>query len=146
MYRPTVRYSDIYRDHINKLFKSTTLDRNQIIRLALHVAAHSNQFQKTLSKYKTGDVPLPYPQWKVDSHGLWFENNQVKAKGGKDVNVNISRDRQTESFIGTDAGSSSPQETSDRCEQQIKRREREIPTKRIPLKSEGGTLSWSPFG
>ena len=65
MYRPTVRYSDAYKEHINNLFHSTTLDRNQILRLALHVAAHSEQFKQIISKYKSSDVPLSplYGSW-----------------------------------------------------------------------------------
>lgn len=87
MYRPTVRYSDVYKGHINNLYHSTTLDRNQILRLAFHVASHSEQFKQILSKYKSSDVPTPLPAWKLDSHGLWMDNSSETTKeGGKDVN------------------------------------------------------------
>lgn len=35
MYRPTVRYAECYQQYVDKMFLSTTLDRNQIIRAAL---------------------------------------------------------------------------------------------------------------
>ena len=44
MYRPTVRYDDIYRTYVDRLFKATKLDRNQILRCALFAAAYNHQF------------------------------------------------------------------------------------------------------
>ncbi len=35
MYRPTVRYDDVFKEYIDSLFHATHLDRNQIIRAAL---------------------------------------------------------------------------------------------------------------
>lgn len=138
MYRPTVRYSEAYKNHINDLFRATTLDRNQILRLALHVAAHSNQFKQILSKYKKGDVPIPHPDWGLDFNGLWMENSQETEERGGYVNANIRRDRQTERVIESVAGSPRVQEHSDRCEPQIQRQEREIPTKPTPVRNQGG--------
>ena len=58
VYRPTVRYSDVYKTYVDSVFKSTR-HRNQIIRLALFVAAHSEEYKSILEKYKHTDVSLP---------------------------------------------------------------------------------------
>lgn len=58
-YRPTIRYPDIYKEYVESVFEATDLDRNQIIRLALFVAAHSKEYKTILEKYKFPDVPLP---------------------------------------------------------------------------------------
>lgn len=138
MYRPTVRYSGTYRDYINSLFHATTLDRNQILRFALHAAAHSTDFQQTISKYKKGDVPLPLPAWNLDSTGLWMENTQQSEERGEYVNANLSRDRQTETNAGTTTRSPRPEATTDRCEKPIKRRDGEISSKPVRVDNQGG--------
>lgn len=137
MYRPTVRYSDIYRDYINNLFKATSLDRNQILRLALHVAAHSDDFKSILSNYKSSDVPLPQPEWILEHMGLWMDNTPTTVEGGKHVNAIHTRTRPTERTTGTKEKTIRTKTT---------RREGEIHNNSIPLKSNGGTLTWSPFG
>lgn len=43
VYRPTVRYPDVYKNYIENIYKATNLDRYQIIRLALFIAAHSKR-------------------------------------------------------------------------------------------------------
>ena len=43
VYRPTVRYADVFRDYIDSIFQATTLGRNQIIRGALFAAAQSKE-------------------------------------------------------------------------------------------------------
>lgn len=86
MYRPTVRYDDVYKNYVDALFRATTLDRNQIIRAALFNAAHSNLFHEMLKPYMKKDVPLPSPMWSAANHGLWLEQSQSEEKGGKDVN------------------------------------------------------------
>jgi hypothetical protein len=48
MYRPTVRYADCYQQYVDKVFQSTHLDRNQIIRAALFTAAYSEEFLKLM--------------------------------------------------------------------------------------------------
>ncbi|WP_085522862.1 hypothetical protein [Tuberibacillus sp. Marseille-P3662] len=35
MYRPTVKYHDVYKRYVDQVSQVTSLDRNQIIRLAL---------------------------------------------------------------------------------------------------------------
>ncbi len=88
MYRPTVRYADIYKTYIDSLFRATTLDRNQIIRAALFAAAFSPSFESILDRYRKKDVPLPQPLWEEDQHELWMEQNPNTTIGGKDVNAN----------------------------------------------------------
>lgn len=77
-YRPTVRYPDLYKDYIEGVYKVTSLDRNQIIRLALFTAAHSPEFNAILQKYKLENVPLPYPNWEMDEEGAWKEQSYIK--------------------------------------------------------------------
>ncbi|WP_394557952.1 hypothetical protein [Priestia aryabhattai] len=59
MYRPTVRYNNVYRTYVNELFKATSLDRNQIFRLALFTAAYNQKFIEMLEQHQRKDVPLP---------------------------------------------------------------------------------------
>ena len=80
VYRPTVRYPDVYKQYIEDVFKVTTLDRNQIIRLALFVAAHSPEYKTILNKYKIADVPLPHPDWGLDEEGCWKDQNYSKKQ------------------------------------------------------------------
>lgn len=54
----SISYSDIYKGYVESVFKPTELDRNQIIRLALFVAAHTSEYKTYLEKYKFPDVPL----------------------------------------------------------------------------------------
>ncbi|USL11054.1 hypothetical protein [Bacillus bombysepticus] len=80
VYRPTVRYSDVYKDYIENVYKSTDLDRNQIFRLALFVAAHSDEFKSILQKHKIADVPLPCPYWDRGEEDCWKEQNYIKKR------------------------------------------------------------------
>lgn len=84
MYRPTVRYADVFRDYIDKLYEETTLDRNQIIRAALFTAAHTKEFQKLLSQYKKANSPLTLPNWRIEDSFYWLEQNPLKET--KEVN------------------------------------------------------------
>ncbi|MFB5934635.1 MULTISPECIES: hypothetical protein [Peribacillus] len=77
VYRPTVRYPDVYKNYIENVYKATDLDRNQIIRLALFVAAHSNEYKSILQKHKIADVPLPCPDWGRDEDGCWTDQNYI---------------------------------------------------------------------
>jgi rubrerythrin len=83
VYRPTVRYPEIYRDFVEDIFKATSLDRNQILRLATFAAAHSKEFQSILEKHKFGDVPLPHPDWGLDEEECWKNQNYIKEKTNK---------------------------------------------------------------
>ena len=88
MYRPTVRYDELYREYVDSLFHATTLDRNQIIRLALFTAAHSKEFHDVLSGYKRPDVPaLPSAKWRPNQSGLWREQTYPGRGEKEDVNA-----------------------------------------------------------
>ena len=78
MYRPTVRYDDEFKSYVDELFHSTSLDRNQIMRLALFVLGHSKEGEKILNQYVT--TSLPSPVWKVSDHGLWKAQTWVKQQ------------------------------------------------------------------
>lgn len=80
VYRPTVRYPDIYKTYVDDLFKATNLDRNQIIRLALFIAAHSNEYKSILEKHKRADVTLPCPGWGIDEEEAWKEQNYTRKE------------------------------------------------------------------
>lgn len=86
MYRPTVRYDAAYKSYIDDLFRATTLDRNQLIRLALFTAAHSEDYLRILNRYKKKDVSLPSPAWSADQHGYWTEQTYSAIEGSEDVN------------------------------------------------------------
>jgi len=80
VYRPTVRYPDVYKNYIENVYKATDLDRNQIIRLALFVAAHSEEYKGILQKHKMADVPLPCPDWGRNEEGYWKDQNYIKKQ------------------------------------------------------------------
>ncbi|MBU8773168.1 hypothetical protein [Cytobacillus oceanisediminis] len=86
MYRPTVRYDDIFRDYVDKLFHTCHLDRNQIIRGALFAAAHSKEFQELLKPFCKKDVSLPFPSWQLEDGQYWMEQRPVKKERRRDVN------------------------------------------------------------
>lgn len=87
MYRPTVRYSEVYRQFVDDVFHATSLDRNQVIRLALFIAASSPEYNAILSKYKKADVPLPRPKWRPNQSPLWLEQDPQIKEEGEDVNA-----------------------------------------------------------
>jgi hypothetical protein len=92
-YRPTVRYSDIYKDYVEDVYKATHLDRNQIIRLALFIAAHSPEYNAILKKYKIGDVSLPHPGWEKDEERAWKDQNYIKKQKAPDHLRNAIKDK-----------------------------------------------------
>lgn len=85
IYRPTVRYDASYRDYVNDLFHSTTLDRNQLIRAALFIAAHSEDYTRLLKPYMKKDVLFPRPKWSATDHAVWLEQCPVKEEQKGDV-------------------------------------------------------------
>lgn len=96
MYRPTVRYDEVFRIYVDALFHATHLDRNQLIRAALFAAAHSKEFQGLLKPYQKGDVPLPSPPWSLEQNSFWREQcPKIKAEG-EDVNADFTRTREAE--------------------------------------------------
>ncbi|MGX2958064.1 hypothetical protein JNUCC23_02075 [Peribacillus sp. JNUCC 23] len=80
VYRPTVRYTDVYKDYVEEVFKATDLDRNQIFRLALFTAVHSKEYKTILKKHLAADVPLPHPHWGLDEEDYWKDQNYIKKE------------------------------------------------------------------
>jgi hypothetical protein len=134
VYRPTVRYADVFRNYVDSIFYATTLDRNQIIRGALFAAAQSKDFQELLEPYKKKDVPLPSSPWCLKQHVLWLEQCPDIEGGGKDVNAD---DKQT-GEVKKDSGIHQRQEANQqkvqsqdvqyRCNKPIEERERSLPS------------------
>lgn len=85
MYRPTVRYDDIFRDYVDELFHATNLDRNQIIRAALFTAAHTQEFRQLLEPSLKGDVLIPSPTWRLDQPEYWRGSSVKTVKREDDV-------------------------------------------------------------
>lgn len=85
MYRPTVRYDDIYQEYVTNLFHATHLDRSQIIRAALFIAGHTEKFSEILSPYVKRGMTLPQPLWDETEHELWL-NQKYERKNESTVN------------------------------------------------------------
>jgi hypothetical protein len=139
MYRPTVRYDEVFRDYVDSLFHATTLDRNQVIRLALFTAGHSKEFYDVLSKYKrAADVPtLPSAKWRPDQSRLWLDQTYLERGEKGDVNA-IVRGKEVNNEVivrGADGG-----KASDRRVATAERRIGPVPSERIDLKNSGGLV------
>lgn len=145
MYRPTVRYNDIFRDYVEGVFKSTSLDRNQIFRLALFAAAHSNNFQSVLQKYKKKDVPLPQPNWSALDNGFWLDLYPT-AEEGREVTVKL-RGNEIEANFRAVANERKRKEVEQhRRLEQIKGRNGEVSSgtdESIRIRANGGVITWS---
>lgn len=138
-YRPTVRYSEIFRTYVNDVFHATTLDRNQIIRAALFSAALSPQFNQLLEKYRKPGVQLPSPKWNASQNSYWKEKNPEILEGGKDTNVIDIRKRTAEETPGVDSIRGTTIKTfTDRCKPSTPRREREVSAQRIIFNDKKG--------
>ncbi|MED3977301.1 hypothetical protein P4639_28630 [Priestia megaterium] len=155
MYRPTVRYNDIYRTYVDGLFKATKLDRNQILRCALFAAAYNHQFLALMNHYKNDDVPLPSPLWSNSAHQLWLEQEAyIEENGGSQCDyterertpsniIEISRaPRVSWSIPGTTLSSkqqyssNNKKEQTDRRQQPIERQTRALPA--VQFSNNGG--------
>lgn len=155
MYRPTVRYDNIYRTYVDGLFNATKLDRNQILRCALFTAVRNDQFIALMNHYKKEDVPLPSPLWNHSSHRLWLEQGAIREedggskydyserKGTSSKSIEVSRaTRVSQSMSGTPSSptrqhsSINEKEQQDRRHQPIKRRKRTFPS--LQLSNNGG--------
>ncbi|MEH6947703.1 hypothetical protein V7068_11650 [Bacillus sp. JJ634] len=140
MYRPTVRYDDVFKEYIDSLFHATHLDRNQIIRAALFAAAYSKEFLNLLTEHKKKDVPLPPPLWERTQHGYWMEQSPKirRTKGGRDVNDIHERATTINKNIGAvGTGRRNGKEQSG-CIKPIKGQSREIHGKPIRIENQGG--------
>ncbi|AIE61730.1 hypothetical protein [Bacillus methanolicus] len=127
MYRPTVRYADVYKQYVDSLFHATTLDRNQIIRAALFTAAHSKEFLNLMYTNKKKDVNLPSPSWKLEQSELWKEQNPT-TREERDVNANCEGKTKVKTNPGT-IGRERSEDHKDRRLGQTAGREGEIPFK-----------------
>jgi hypothetical protein len=138
MYRPTVRYDDVFKEYIDSLFHATHLDRNQIIRGALFAAAHLEEFQNLLNDYKKKDVPLPLPLWEVTQHRFWLEQCPgIEEKGGKDVNDLNERATKINKNTGAIGRRGNSTEEIGRI-RPTERRTREIPSEPFRIENKGG--------
>ncbi|WP_142386548.1 hypothetical protein [Bacillus sp. Marseille-P3661] len=90
MYRPTVRMDDVYKDYLEELTEVTTLDRNQLIRLALFSAPFNRLFIAQVETHLKDNSSLPSAKWEVFDHGYWLEQTYKSLEGENDVNVNVS--------------------------------------------------------
>lgn len=70
MYRPGIRMDNVYKEWVDELFHASKLDRNQIFRLALFVAAHSNEFRQELEPYMKPGKAFPV-KWQLSESDLW---------------------------------------------------------------------------
>ncbi|MBT2661969.1 hypothetical protein [Bacillus sp. ISL-45] len=128
MYRPTVRYADSYQQYVDKMFQSTHLDRNQIIRAALFTAAYSEEFLKLMSQNKKGDVPLPSPLWELDNTPLWREQSPKITGEGREVNDHNDRKGEVEDYSRVVKSGANITSIEGR-QHQVQRSERPVPEK-----------------
>jgi hypothetical protein len=142
MYRPTVRYDDVFREYVDSLFHATDLDRNQIIRAALFAAAHSKEFQNLLKPYKKKDVPVPSPLWKLEQHCFWLEQHPKLNRLIEDANdVNIKYGETVKNLEAScnSYGVSGGSERS-RCIEQVERQSKNIFSEPIKIVNQGGII------
>jgi hypothetical protein len=83
VYRPTVRYDNRFRDYVNDLFQATTLDRNQIMRLALFLLGHTKEGKEILTLHLKKNSSLPSPNWSPQHGGLWKARAIETLEGGR---------------------------------------------------------------
>ena len=143
MYRPTVRYDDVFKQYVDDLFRATDLDRNQIIRGALFAAAHSKEFHRLLEEHKRKDVPLPHPSWQLSDNHYWKEQRPKIKEGGRDVSHDKSRReseglKTTGGIIGDGGRKESEPNKQHRRLESVKGRSRALPSERIRIRKEGG--------
>lgn len=73
-YRPTVRYDERFRSYVDDLYHATTLDRNQIMRLALFLLGYTKEGEETLKQFLKKDrTSLPSPNWRRNHMEVWKE-------------------------------------------------------------------------
>lgn len=73
MYEPKIRCADAYREYIDRLYKATKLDRNQIVRLAMFCAPFSGLFQSKIEgRHLKDGQTLPPASWNQKQDGIWL--------------------------------------------------------------------------
>ncbi len=82
VWRPALRCDSSFKDYIDSLYKVTSLDKNQIMRMMMFVSAHSEDFKFVISEYKKdGVTSLPSPKWETWEDAYWL-NQTYKSKSG----------------------------------------------------------------
>nr|WP_245592286.1 hypothetical protein [Ectobacillus panaciterrae] len=133
-----MRYADVFRSYVDSIFHATTLDRNQIIRGALFVAAQSKEFQELLEPYKKKDVSLPSSLWGREQHVLWLEQCPEREGGDKDVNANdkrtseVNRNSETHKRYEANSQKEQSQDTQYIYNKSIEERKKQIPPQPRP--------------
>jgi len=141
MYRPTVRYDDIFREYVDSLFHATDLDRNQIIRAALFAAAHSEKFQNLLQPHQKKDVPLPSPLWELDQNCYWLEQRpQLKQLAEETIDVNDKKDEIIRDFAAPVNCKTTGERTTKSSELVPKLSEALSSQQSIKIKNQGGII------
>ena len=79
MYRPTVRYDDVYKVYVENICNSTHLDKNQIIRAALFIAGHTEKFTEIVTPFLKKGMSLPLPLWGEEQDVLWLKQKANDA-------------------------------------------------------------------
>ncbi|MBP3953633.1 hypothetical protein [Bacillus suaedae] len=102
MYRPTVRYEEVYKEYVDNLFNATHLDRNQIIRAALFIAGHTEQFSKIIEPFIKRGMTLPQPLWNETDEDLWLNQktniglDKLKERVQPETQVTRARPRRVQ--------------------------------------------------
>ncbi|MFC0560789.1 hypothetical protein [Halalkalibacter alkalisediminis] len=91
MYRPTVRYEDVYKEYVENVFHATHLDRSQIIRAALFIAGHTEQFSRIIEPYIRRGMSLPSPLWNEEDEELWLNQKVVEPMEVRQVTKEIQK-------------------------------------------------------
>lgn len=82
VWRPALRCDSVYRDYIDSIFESTSLDKNQIMRLMMFVAAHSSEFKGILMEYKKdGVTDIPVALWHCWEDAFWLNQTYSPKRG-----------------------------------------------------------------
>ncbi|MEC1744092.1 hypothetical protein [Schinkia azotoformans] len=83
VWRPALRCDSSFKDYIESLRKVTSLDKNQIMRAMMFVAAHSEDFKFVISEYKKeGVTSLPVPSWNPWEDEHWLNQTHTKKDTG----------------------------------------------------------------
>lgn len=94
MYRPTVRYDDIYKEYVENIFNATHLDRSQIIRAALFIAGHTEKFSKIMEPYLKRGVSLPRPIWSENDKELWINQKPEHSSKPSELPIKSIKNEQ----------------------------------------------------
>ncbi|GAE27117.1 hypothetical protein JCM9140_3233 [Halalkalibacter wakoensis JCM 9140] len=93
MYRPTVRYDDAYKQYVENVFNSTHLDKSQIIRAALFIAGHTEQFSRIVEPYLKKGMSLPVPLWSEGQDELWLNQKATVVNEPQIIEKAISKEQ-----------------------------------------------------